>query len=161
MGGKMLSIILGVIVLAVMIFHYYVFFILKAKIKYGWYWVCIYHERFVNPNRAGTAWGPVIGIVPGRLSDVGILEHEKCHSRQWWKKLGLFHWLYYKYSNDYRFASEFEAYTVQLKHPPATKDPTRYALLYAYFIIATYDLPDRYGNQREVANMLLEASGDV
>lgn len=47
-------------------------------------------EKIVN-GFGGTAQGPIIKILPKYKDDIGLLEHEKVHVRQWyaWLALGL------------------------------------------------------------------------
>ena len=47
-------------------------------------------EKIVN-GFGGTAQGPIIRILPKYKDDIGLLEHEKVHVRQWyaWLALGL------------------------------------------------------------------------
>ena len=63
---------------------------------------------------AGVAYGPFIFIRPKYREDVGLLEHEKVHVRQFWKYLVLF-WILYYTSQKYRLRFEVEAYREQLK----------------------------------------------
>ena len=47
-------------------------------------------EKVVN-GFGGTAQGPIIKVLPKYKDDIGLLEHEKVHVRQWyaWLALGL------------------------------------------------------------------------
>lgn len=87
----------------------------------------------------GTAQGPLIKLLPKYQSDVGLIEHEKAHVRQWyfWFALGLLlsallallvspslwplcglapflHSLLYKFVRPYRRWCEVEAYRKQI-----------------------------------------------
>lgn len=37
----------------------------------------------------GTAWGPLIKLLPKYKNDVGLIEHEKTHVRQWYAVMAL------------------------------------------------------------------------
>lgn len=87
----------------------------------------------------GTAQGPLIKLLPKYQSDVGLIEHEKAHVRQWyfWFALGLLlstllmllvspslwplyglapflHQLLYRFVRPYRRWSEVQAYRKQI-----------------------------------------------
>ena len=95
-------------------------------------------EKIVN-GFGGTAQGPIIKILPKYKDDIGLLEHEKVHVRQWyaWLALGLLigtlltllvspslwplfglapflHSLLYKFVRPYRRWCEVQAYRKQL-----------------------------------------------
>ncbi|MDY7581180.1 hypothetical protein [Pseudomonas sp. CCI3.1] len=88
----------------------------------------------------GTAQGPLIKILPKYKDDIGLLEHEKVHVRQWyaWLALGLLigtlltllvspslwplfglapllHQLLYKFTRPYRRWCEVQAYRKQIE----------------------------------------------
>jgi len=64
---------------------------------------------------AGRAYGFFIRIKEDYKDDVGLLEHELQHIRQFYRTLGL-HNLMYKFSDRYRYNSELECYRIQLKY---------------------------------------------
>lgn len=95
-------------------------------------------ENIVN-GFGGTAQGPIIKVLPKYKDDIGLLEHEKVHVRQWyaWLALGLLigtlltllvspslwplfglapflHSLLYKFVRPYRRWCEVQAYRKQL-----------------------------------------------
>lgn len=92
-----------------------------------------YTNRFVPERAAGCARGPFIFIRPEYKSDIGLLEHEKIHVRQWCRTIGL-HSFLYLFSKQYRLKSEVEAYREQLKYSPREAD------LYALFISTNYNI---------------------
>jgi len=47
--------------------------------------------------------------------DVGLVEHEKTHVKQFWK-LPFIHGILYRFSKKYRLSCEVEAYREQSKH---------------------------------------------
>lgn len=53
--------------------------------KYYW----IKHTQKIVNGFGGTAQGPLIKILPKYKDDVGLIEHEKTHVRQWYAVLGL------------------------------------------------------------------------
>jgi hypothetical protein len=63
---------------------------------------------------AACARGPLIFIRPKYKGDLGILEHERVHRKQWLRTLSLHSWLYL-FVPEYRLACEVEAYKEQAK----------------------------------------------
>jgi len=104
-----------------------------------------YTDRFIPKQFAAYTRGPFIFIRPNYKSDVGLLEHEKVHVKQFWGTLGL-HGLIYKMSKSYRLKCELEAYSVQLTYSPYSAD------IFAEFIAEKYDLDI---SQEEVKRLLL------
>lgn len=82
---------------------------------------------------AGAAFGPFIVIRPGKENDIGLLDHEKVHVKQFWRTFCL-HGLFYKLSKNYRLNAEAEAYAEQYKRHPEN------LLRYAGFIVERYKL---------------------
>jgi hypothetical protein len=81
-----------------------------------------YSLRYVDslPRGAGgNAKGPLISILHKYKGDQGLLEHEKCHVRQWFMLLGIGHALLYRFSKRYKLWAEIQAYKIQLKYNPA------------------------------------------
>lgn len=103
----------------------------------------IYTDRFIKPWAAGCAWGPIVLIRPKYRDDVGLLEHEQVHVRQFWRTFGL-HGLLYWLLPKYRLAAEAEAYAKQY-----ARRPDKLAL-YASFIVKRYGLKVTQG-EAEVA----------
>lgn len=93
-----------------------------------------YTARFVQPGFAATTRGPLIFIRPEYRQDIGLLEHERVHVRQWLRTLGT-HGIWYALSKAYRLRSEAEAYREQARHYPDDRRP-----LFAEFIAYNYDL---------------------
>lgn len=102
------------------------------------YYLIKYVEQLPN-GFGGTAQGPIIKILPKYKNDVGLVEHEKTHVRQWyalmaigvllctmltlfassalWPVYGLapcLHPLLYKFVRPYRRWSEVQAYRKQI-----------------------------------------------
>ena len=75
-----------------------------------------YTDRRLKDWQAGATFGPVILIRPKYREDVGLLEHEKMHVKQWWFTLGL-HALLYWLSKRYRLWAEAKAYAEQMRWP--------------------------------------------
>jgi hypothetical protein len=94
--------------------------------------IVIYTDRLIPARFAGYTVGPIILIRPANRGDVGLLEHEKTHVRQFWRN-PLFG-LVYLLSKRARLRYEAEAYRVQLKY-----NPDRLAL-YAHFLATKYKL---------------------
>ena len=109
---------------------------LGEKVKY--YLIKI--ARYLPNGFGGTAQGPLIKLLPKYQHDVGLLEHEKTHVRQWYAVLGLglllctlltllvsidlwplyglsliLHQLIYKLVRPYRRWCEVRAYRKQVK----------------------------------------------
>ena len=73
-----------------------------------------YTDRMPNEWCGGYARMWFIRIRPKYKDDIGLLEHEKVHVRQFWRMCG-FHGLLYWFKW-YRLKSEVEAYRIQLKY---------------------------------------------
>lgn len=89
---------------------------------------------------AGFTVGPIVLIKDGYEADIGLVEHELTHVRQFWWSFGLF-LILYLLSKRYRFQAEVEAYRVQLYTyglDPLGRD--RLARLFANFIATRYSL---------------------
>jgi len=116
------------------------------------YYKLIYKDKFSNGlTCAGYAKGYKIYILNKYKNDVGILEHEKTHVRQWFYFLTFpFSFLYSNFKW-FKLWAEVQAYKVQLKNnPPEWPD---YTELYAKFIVKNYKLGN-YKTQEEVVKML-------
>lgn len=81
------------------------------------YYILKYVDSFPETWKAGEARGPLIRILERKKDDLGVLEHEKCHVRQWWFTLG-FHPLLYRFSKRYKFWAEVKAFKQQMKYHP-------------------------------------------
>jgi hypothetical protein len=92
-----------------------------------------YTDRFIKPWAAGCARGPLVFIRPTYKDDVGLHEYEQTHVRQFWRTFGL-HSLFYRFSEEYRFRAEAEAY-----HRQYLRNPERLAL-FASFVVTNYDI---------------------
>jgi hypothetical protein len=82
---------------------------------------------------SGYTVGPVVLIRPSKRHDVGLLQHELVHVRQFWRSWGLFgiaYWL----SRTRRLAYEVEAYREQLHYSPDQ------AHRFAWYLAHDYDL---------------------
>jgi hypothetical protein len=75
----------------------------------------------IQGGSAGQAKAWFIKIRPGYKDDVGLLEHEKTHVKQFWC-WGIFHILLYSYCAAYRQNCEVAAYRIQLKFSPDQLD---------------------------------------
>jgi hypothetical protein len=75
-----------------------------------------YTNWFVRGGMAATTYGPFIFIRPSKRDDVGLLEHEKVHVRQFWRN-PLFG-LAYLFSKKARLRYEVEAYRRQMEFNP-------------------------------------------
>lgn len=93
-----------------------------------------YTNKFVPSRFAAVTYGPIILIRPAYKNDIGLLEHEKIHVKQFWRTFGLTG-LFYLFSKKYRLDCEIEAYKEQLKYSPGREE------LYATFISTKYNIP--------------------
>ncbi len=91
-------------------------------------------ERFGGQT---TAW--FIKIRPAYKDDIGLLEHEKTHVKQFWRTLGL-HVFLYGHLDSYTLKCEVEAYREQLCWPPATSHIVQSRQHYAEFLASKYGL---------------------
>ena len=80
------------------------------------YYILWYTDK-LPPDVGGRANGPFIRIKKKWKGDIGLLEHEKCHVRQWWKSCGL-HGLLKRFKKDYKLNCEVEAFKIQLGYNP-------------------------------------------
>lgn len=71
--------------------------------------------------------------------DVGLLKHELYHVRQFWDH-PFTSGLRYQWSKKYRLQCEVEAYSEQLRWPPASDDTINYRRHFARFIATRYKL---------------------
>lgn len=91
-----------------------------------------YTNWFIPERFQATTYGPFIFIRPTKKDDIGLLEHEKVHVRQFWSN-PLFG-LEYFFSKEARLKYEAEAYREQLKYSPGREEvfagilATRYTL---------------------------------
>ena len=95
----------------------------------------IYSLKYTDDLPAGFngwAWLWHIKIRPAYSDDIGLLEHEKVHVKQFWR-LGTLHAYLYWLSKRYRLKCEVEAYREQLKYGGDID-------LFAKFISEKYDL---------------------
>jgi hypothetical protein len=88
---------------------------------------------------AGFTVGPLIFIRKAHRGDVGLLEHEKVHVRQFYRYWGV-GMLAYFVSQRFRLAREVEAYREQLRHPPAAQHIDAARVHFARFIATKYRL---------------------
>lgn len=93
-----------------------------------------YTNKFVPDRFAAATYGPVIFIRLAYKNDIGLLEHEKIHVKQFWRTLGLMGIFYY-FSDKFRLKYEVEAYKEQLKYSPGREQ------LFATFISTKYNIP--------------------
>lgn len=91
-----------------------------------------YTDWFIPARFSAATYGPFIFIRPIKRENVGLLEHEKIHAKQFWKNplMGIF----YYFSKKSRFEYEAEAYREQLKYSPGNEE------VYAQFLVDKYNL---------------------
>ena len=65
-------------------------------------------------DHAGFSYGPYIKIKDSYKNDIGLLNHELTHSRQFYRTIGLW-WILYRFAG-FRYGYEVEAYRVQLSY---------------------------------------------
>ena len=88
-------------------------FIVAVVFVFSREWV-IYTDVGVAEGSAGSSHGSVICIRPKYRDDIGLLEHERVHVRQFWRNPLLFNFRY-AFGRHYRMAYEAEAYAAQAK----------------------------------------------
>jgi hypothetical protein len=69
----------------------------------------------MNAWKGGKVRGCFINLKPKYINDIGFLEHEKTHVKQFWHSFGLYPFLHL-FSEKHRLKYEVEAYKVQLKY---------------------------------------------
>ena len=77
------------------------------------YYILIYTDN-IKEGFGGMANAFTIRIRPKYKNDIGLLEHEKVHVKQFWRTLGIY-CILYPLSKEYRLKSEVEAYRKQLE----------------------------------------------
>jgi hypothetical protein len=93
----------------------------------------VFYTDCVIPARfAGTTSGPFVFIRPEFKNDIGLLNHELVHVKQFWKNPLMS--LLYQFSKTYRLRYEAEAYKTQLEYAPGRLD------LFAGFLVSNYNL---------------------
>jgi len=97
-----------------------------------------YTDKFIPKGSAACARGFVIFIRPKYKDDIGLLEHEKTHVRQWLFTLSL-HSPLYLFCKRYKLWAEVQAYRRQLLFKPAFNEDS-YRIKYAGFIATKYKL---------------------
>ena len=80
-----------------------------------------------------------IKIRPKYKNDFGLFRHELYHVRQFWAS-PITHHFRYRFSKEYRLQCEVEAYSEQLRWPPARDDTEWYRRCYAKSISTRYGL---------------------
>ena len=93
----------------------------------------VFYTDLLIPERfAGMTLGPFVFIRPSYKDDIGLLNHELTHVKQFWKNplMGLL----YQFSKKYRLQYEAEAYNTQLKYAPSRLD------LFAGYLVSNYNL---------------------
>jgi len=103
------------------------------------YYKVKYTDKIKNNRAECVNWGWHIKILPKYKGDVSVLKHGLQHVRQFWNH-PFTHALWYKYSKRYRLQCEVEAYSEQLRWPPACDDTMYYRGCFARFISTTYNL---------------------
>jgi hypothetical protein len=91
-------------------------------------------NKFIVEGFAGCAMGPVILIRPEYKNDIGLLEHEKVHRKQWLRTFSI-HSFLYLWSDKYKLSAEVEAYKEQAKHYLDDRRPK-----FAEYIASRYGL---------------------
>lgn len=76
-----------------------------------------YTNRLVPARFDALTIGPAILMRPRCRGDIGLLEHELVHVRQWRRSFGLF-WPLYLFSRKHRLRYELEAYRRHLEFAP-------------------------------------------
>jgi hypothetical protein len=93
----------------------------------------LYWDFLIPKKYDAITIGPQIVMRKASKGDIGLLEHEKVHVKQFWKFL-LLHPILYYFSKKYRCNAEVEAFKKQLEYSPNSKD------LYAYYLSTNYGL---------------------
>lgn len=92
----------------------------------------IVYSDFLMPSwMDGRCLGPIVQIRPSSRNDVGLVQHELVHQRQW-KQNPILYPLRYWLSRRWRLRYELEAYREQLKHSPLDVDRFAYLLAGKY-----------------------------
>lgn len=92
-----------------------------------------YTDKFIPQRFAGYTIGPLIFIRPNYKTDLGLLEHERTHVRQFWESYGTMGFLYLL-SSKHRLLYEVAAFRAQLKISPGNEK------LFATLLSSNYKL---------------------
>ena len=98
----------------------------------------LYQKWGVSPGAKATTRGFIIFVDPEFKDDLGLVPHEQVHVDQFFRTCGM-HVFLDRFSKDYRFKSEAEAYREQLQHYPLAEYPQRLDD-YATFLAEHYGL---------------------
>ena len=93
-------------------------------------------NRFIPPRFSAYTIGFIILVRPDYKDDIGLIEHEKIHVKQFWRTLGL-NGLFYFFSKKKRLEYEVEAYRKQLEYAEERSTSKK---LFAYYLVANYKL---------------------
>ena len=102
----------------------------------------------VGDKFAARTYGFIIFIKEAYKDDVGLLEHEKTHVKQFWKNPLIFG-LKYLLSKTFRLRVEIEAYKVQMKYSKPGSEVT-----FANYIISKYNLGLTVDDTADILKML-------
>ena len=91
----------------------------------------IYTNLFIPKRYAARVIGPIILIRPASKDDIGLLNHEKTHVRQFYRTFGLYGIL--NRFKKHRLNFEIEAYKEQLKYGGTVE-------AYADYLVNNYNL---------------------
>jgi len=91
-----------------------------------------YTDLLIPTKFAGMTVGPFVFIRPKYKDDVGLLNHELVHVKQFWKNPFMFLW--YGFSKKDRLVYEAQAFNTQLKYSPGRLDR------FAGFLVTNYNL---------------------
>jgi hypothetical protein len=91
-----------------------------------------YTNWFVPARFSAVTYGPFIFIRPTKRDNVGLLEHEKVHVKQFWKNPFMGVWYYF--SKEARLKYEAAAYREQLKYSPGNEE------VFAQLLVDKYNL---------------------
>lgn len=76
----------------------------------------VFYTNNIKSGFGGMTFGPIVKIREKyKNTDIGLLQHELTHVKQWYRTF-LTHGFWYKFSESYRLKSEVEAYKVQASY---------------------------------------------
>lgn len=93
---------------------------MKSMFVYGVCPAFVFYTEKIKEGFGGVAKWCRVKIRPKYRDDRGLLEHELTHVKQWYRTLFL-HPVLYKFCAKYRLRSEVEAYRVQLRFYPKSR----------------------------------------
>jgi len=113
---------------------------MELKRIFGIIPIPVFYVEKVRDGFAGVSYGFFIKIAEKYKDDIGLLNHELHHCKQFYATGGVVHAFLYAFVSRYKYWAELTAYRVQLKSAVDDADRERLVKKFAYFIANKYNL---------------------